>query len=153
MPQEGDFFCIPIFFFFIWAARLLGLPCVATALRACQFPLDMSVSSPSRRRRRAVRSYSSPPIPHFPPFLLGKWHAHRLTKRPRGAAAGYPLPSLPRALQTHLPAPTSPDRFGGAARPPPMPKIRPILPKTSISDRRGGGKNAFFVEKKRWNPS
>ena len=35
----------------------------------------------------------------------------------------------------------------------PMPKIRPILPKTSISDRRGGGKNAFFVEKKRWNPT
>ena len=37
--------------------------------------------------------------------------------------------------------------------PPSMPKIRPILPKTSISGRRGGGKNAFFVEKKRWNPS
>ena len=35
----------------------------------------------------------------------------------------------------------------------PMPKIRPILPKTSISDRRGGGKNAFFVEKKRVNQS
>ena len=34
-----------------------------------------------------------------------------------------------------------------------MPKIRPVLPKTSISDRRGGGKNAFFVEKKRVNQS
>ena len=34
-----------------------------------------------------------------------------------------------------------------SAFPRPMPKIRPILPKTSISNRPDRGKSSFFVEK------
>ena len=45
-------------------------------------------------------------------------------------------------------SPTLDVPINAARHPPrPMPKIRPILPKTSISDRRGGGKTRFLLKK------